>query len=324
MDKDYDVYSIGNPLMDILAQVEDNFLHDIGVNKGIMHLIDTQRRQMLLEKLKDPINAPGGSAANTIIHAADFGLNVIYSGAVGSDTIGDGFIKGMLERNCTVHAPRKSLPTGTSIILITPDAERTQNTYLGACQQYSIEDVDEEAIAKSRYIYFTGYMWDTESQKEALEHAIKVAKLNETKIVFDVADPFAVNRSTEDFKRIITQDVDFILANREEARTLTQKDEISEMIEYLRAHVEEGVIKDGGNGSYLFDQDNIYHVAADKVNAIDTTGAGDIYASGILYGLAKGYDLQRTGRIASNVAAQLVQIIGARLQNSMREKVDLI
>ena len=136
VDKRYDVYSIGNPLMDILVQIEDKFLEEIGVTKGIMHLIDTERRTTILDRIENPLVAPGGSAANTIIHAADFGLNVIYSGAIGEDDFGEQFITGMKERNCKVEAPKKSLPTGTSIILISPDAERTQNTYLGACQQY--------------------------------------------------------------------------------------------------------------------------------------------------------------------------------------------
>jgi len=322
MDKEYDVYSIGNPLIDILAQVNDDFLEDLTLNKGIMHLIDQQRRELILQKIPTPKIEPGGSAANTIIHLADLGIKTIYSGALGKDDIGKEFKVKMEEKGVITEEPLKSFPTGTSIILITPDAERTQNTFLGACQQYELEDVNVGAIQKSKYLYFTGYMWDTPQQKEALEHAIQVASEAGTKIVFDVADPFAVNRSKTDFLDLITKYADFVLTNREEATMLTDTEDIEEMIDFLRVRTANGVVKDGANGSYIFDKENIHHIKAIDVNAIDTTGAGDIYASGILYGLIKGYQLDKTGKIASYMAGKIVEKIGARLDYSIKEDVE--
>ncbi|MCY3413350.1 MAG: adenosine kinase [Candidatus Heimdallarchaeota archaeon] len=325
MDKIYDVYGIGNPLIDLLAKIEDNVLEKLKMHKGTMHLIDLDRRKEILEEVSLIAYIPGGSCANTIQAAADFGLKVIYSGSIADDEFGRKFEHGMKEGGVITDLKFNSLPTGSSTILISPDAERTQNTYLGACQQYNINDIDEEKIAASEWLYFTGYMWDTNSQKEALTKAIEVAKNNDTKIVFDVADPFAVSRSKEDFVKIMKDGVYFVLANFEEAKMFTGKDSIPDMIEELRSYnIQMGVIKDGGNGSVIFDRENSYKIPIFKVNAVDTTGAGDMYAAGILYGLVKGYDLERTGRIASYVAAKVVEGIGARLEYSLKGKIDEI
>ncbi len=322
--KEYDVYGIGNPLIDLLAIVSDDVLDKLSLNKGTMHLIDYDRRQEILSYISDIKVAPGGSCANTIIAATDFGLKTIYSGSIADDEFGKQFDKGMLNMGCETDLKVNSLPTGSSIILISDDAERTQNTYLGACQQYSVKDIDEEKIAKSKYLYFTGYMWDTDEQKEALDRAIKVAKNNDTRIIFDVADPFAVSRSKNDFIRMIKEDVDFVLANYEEAKMFTEKETMDDILRVMMEYINSGVVKDGENGSYIFNDGEIIKIDAFEVKAVDTTGAGDIYASGILYGLAKGYSLERTGRIASYVAARCVEIIGARLENSLKGFVDTL
>lgn len=324
MKKQYDVYGIGNPLIDLLSQVSDDVLKDLNLNKGIMHLIDFDRRKIILDKIKNIKVEPGGSCANTIITTADFGMNSIYSGSIGDDEYGNQFETSMEEIGVKSDLCKKSLPTGSSIILISDDAERTQNTYLGACQEYTNNDINEELIKLSKYIYFAGYMWDTESQKEALVKAIKIAKENNTKIVFDVADPFAVNRSKDDFLGIIKNDVDFVLANLEEARSLTGKEEKKEVLQAMMELNPRGVVKDGGNGSYIYDHGKIYYIPVYEVNVIDTTGAGDIYAAGILYGLIRGYNIERMGRIAAYASAKIVEKIGPRLEFSLKDVVDTL
>lgn len=324
MKKQYDVIGIGNPLIDLLSQVSDELLSELGLNKGIMHLIDFDRRQVILDKLEKIKITPGGSCANTIISTADFGLNSIYSGSIGEDEFGNQFERGLEKIGVKSDLCRKTLSTGSSIILISNDAERTQNTYLGACQEYTKEDINEEMIKQSKYLYFAGYMWDTESQKEALARAINIAKKNQTKIVFDVADPFAVNRSKEDFLAIIKNDVDFVLSNFEEAKSMTGKEEKNEVLKSMMELNPNGVVKDGGNGSYIYSDGQIYEIPAYDVTVVDTTGAGDMYAAGIIYGLVKGYDMERTGRIASYSAAKIVENIGPRLEFSLKEVVDTL
>jgi sugar/nucleoside kinase (ribokinase family) len=322
VNKEFDVYGIGNPLIDLLVQVSTQKLESLGVHKGVMNLIDLERRQYLLNNLSDWTVLPGGSCANTIIALSDLGLNTIYGGSIGQDNLGDQFEENMSQLGVNSALRRKTLPTGSSIILITEDTDRSQNTYLGACQEYSVEDVDEEKIRKSKKLYFTGYMWDTENQKEALTHAIDIAKDSNTEIIFDVADPFAVNRSKDDFIRLMKNDVNFIFANFEEARAMTNEETketiINKMIEMGPSS---GVVKNGKRGSYVYHDGQVHDIDIHKVNAVDTTGAGDMYAAGFIYGMAKNYDMKKSGEIASLVAGKVVEQVGARLGYSLKEMI---
>ncbi|MFV2014032.1 MAG: adenosine kinase [Candidatus Heimdallarchaeota archaeon] len=323
MDKEFDVYGIGNPLIDLLVQISTQKLESLSVHKGVMNLIDLERRQYLLNNLSDWTVLPGGSCANTIIALSDLGLNTVYGGSIGRDNLGEQFEENMSQLGVTSALRRKVLPTGSSIILITEDADRSQNTYLGACQEYSIEDVDIDKIRKSKSLYFTGYMWDTESQKRALLHAIDVAKDSNTEIIFDVADPFAVNRSKDDFIKLMKYDVDFIFANFEEAKTLTgeiTKDSIIEKMKEMGPS--SGVVKDGKRGSYAYKDDKVFDIDVYQVKAVDTTGAGDMYAAGFIYGMARNYGMQKSGEIASLVAGKVVEQVGARLGYSLKEIIN--
>lgn len=320
MDKKFDVYGIGNPLIDLLVQLSTQKLESLGVHKGVMNLIDLERRQYLLNNISDWTVLPGGSCANTIIALSDLGLNTIYGGSIGPDNLGDQFEDNMSQLGVTSALRRKTLPTGSSIILITEDTDRSQNTYLGACQEYSVEDVDNEKIRMSNSLYFTGYMWDTETQKEALLHAIDVAKDSNTEIIFDVADPFAVNRSKDDFIKLMKNDVDFIFANFEEAKAMTEENTKDGIIEKMKEMgPASGVVKDGKHGSYVYHDGKVIDIDIHKVNAVDTTGAGDMYAAGFIYGMAKNYDMRKSGEIASLVAGKVVEQVGARLGYSLKE-----
>ena len=316
-----DVYCIGNPLIDMIELVNDDFIRKMELAKGTMHLIDENRRTLLMNNISKPLISPGGSCANTAMHLADFGSKVIYSGAVGRDKLAKDFANGMIDKGLKLELMEKNLPTGTSIIFVTPDTERTQNTYLGACQLYDENDINMKQIKHSKFLYFTGYMWDTKKQKEALASAIDIAYDNKVKIVFDVADPFAVNRSKNHFLKLIKNKVDFLLANFEEARMLSNKTNIVDCVDWFQNNSEKGAIKNGKNGSFIFDQEKKIEIDPIKVKALDSTGAGDIYASGILFGLINEYDLKTTGNIASYVSSHVVKKLGPRLNYSLREEL---
>ena len=316
-----DVYCIGNPLIDLIVLVNDDFIKKMELSKGTMHLINENRRTLLMNSINAPLISPGGSCANTAMHLADFGSKVIYSGAVGKDKLAKDFASGMIDKGLKLELKEKELPTGTSIIFVTPDTERTQNTYLGACQLYDEIDIDVNQIKNSKFLYFTGYMWDTKKQKDALAFAIDIAYDNNVKIVFDVADPFAVNRSKNHFLKLIKNNVDFLLANFEEAKMLSNKTNIVDCIDWFQNNSKKGAIKDGKNGSFIFDQENKFDIDPINVKALDSTGAGDIYASGILFGLVNEYDLKTTGNIASYVSSHVVKQLGPRLNYSLRDEL---
>jgi sugar/nucleoside kinase (ribokinase family) len=321
-EKKYDVYGIGNPLIDVLTKVNDNLINTLQMDKGIMQLIDKERRKEILSNIPTPTLVPGGSCANTMVAMADFGINVVYSGSISDDEFGNKFELELKKLGVTSNLTRKTLPTGSSIILISEDAERTQNTYLGACQEYSKEDIDEEKLKQSKILYFTGFMWDTLSQKEAILRAIDIAKENDVKIFFDVADPFAVNRNKEDFLNLIKNDVDFVFANEEEAKALMGKEDVFDAISDLMEIIPKGAVKLGAQGSVVFENGLITNVPVFEVNAQDTTGAGDSYAAGLIYGLVKGYELERAGKIGSYVSSRVVELIGPRLESSLKGIVD--
>jgi sugar/nucleoside kinase (ribokinase family) len=324
--KKYAVFGIENPLVDILYETDDKTISSLGMHKGIMQLIDIKTRTFLLDKIpasKRKVSA-GGSCANTIFALADFGLRTVYSGAIGNDEFGDTFKAEMEKAGVNPVLARKGLPTGTSIILITKDTERTMNTYLGACQEFSREDLDEKKLLQSGMLYFTGYMWDTPKQKEAITRAIFLAKKNKLKIIFDVADPFAVDRYKGDFLDIIKNDVDFVFANEKEASHLCGETDIEEVTAKMMAIAKAGAIKIGAKGSIVFSNGKYIKIPGFKVKAVDTTGAGDMYAAGFIYGMAKNYDLERCGRIASYVSSRVVEQVGARLNYSLRGKIDNI
>jgi len=314
MKKIYDVFGIGNPLVDILTQVEDSHLTVLNLNKGVMHLIEEDARKILLTKLKRfPLTiSAGGSCPNTMITLAMCKLKVILSGKIGNDKYGTLFEK-QIKRNGVVSGIIKGKGmTGSSIILISEDYERTMNTYLGMCRAFTKKDLDVRKLKQSKFLYFTGYMWDTETQKEAILYAIEIAKKYGVKIVFDVADPFAVKRNKQEFSQLIKEHTDIVFANEEEAKMLFSIKTEQLVIEKLSQYCDIAVVKCGTKGS-MIKKDRLYLIPSFRVNAIDTTGAGDMYSAGFLYGLCHNYDLLICGKIASFLASRVVMQIGAQL-----------
>ena len=216
------IFGIGNPLIDVVINVEDKDLKTLGVDKGIMHLVDENRQKEIMSYFKNmsPIYHPGGSAPNTLVACAGLEITGVISGKIGNDKFGE-IYKAQVEKYGIIsRLVIGDGPTGSSIILVTPDGERTMNTHLGMCQDFSIADIDESLLAKADIFYFTGYMWDTDSQKSAIKYALSIAKENKIKVIFDVADPFAVQRYRDAFLTLIEEEADVVFANQAELSIL--------------------------------------------------------------------------------------------------------
>lgn len=308
------VYSIGNILMDVLADADDKEIDELGLDKGIMKLVSPGERLRLLDFIasRDRVLQCGGSAPNTVITLSSLGVQTGLSGKVGRDELGHAYIRQLEEHGVRSYVSEEDGYTGTCIVLISPDSERTMNTDLAINKEYCRSNVSEEALTEADYFYFTGYMWDTPSQKEALTHAIKIAREKHTKIAFDLADPFAVNRSGADFLHMIEQHFDLVFANREEARLLLGKDSIEDCLDILAEHCEIAVIKNGKHGSLVAKADKRFRIPVNPVKAVDSTGAGDTYAAGFLYGLCQGFDIEKSGIFASWLASRIVEVKGAQ------------
>ncbi len=308
------VYGIGNVLIDIVSNAEDEDLRRLGLDKGIMKLVAGEERDRIIEftNLSESQYHCGGSAPNTIITLAQLGVKTALSGKIGNDDFGRIYQEQLYKHGVKSYLSHAEGNTGSSIILVTPDSERTMNTSLENNQRYSPSDIQEDEIRKADYLYFTGYMWDTENQKNALLKAIQIAEESGTKIVFDAADPFAVRRSNGGFYNLIEKHFDIVLCNAEEARLMFDNEDLDFCSEKLASICEIAVVKNGAKGSVVKSGGKKFKIPVYKVDAIDTTGAGDIYAAGFLYGLCNGKTLEECGNIASKLAAGIVEQTGAQ------------
>jgi sugar/nucleoside kinase (ribokinase family) len=309
---EYDVFGMGNSLIDIQAFVSDEFLNEIGVNKGIMHLIDEERSRSILKRLeKIPTEMlPGGSCANTVKAVAFLGGKPVYTGIVNQDTYGKIYEEKL--RASDVKTITKWVQyglTGSSIILTTPDAERTMNTHLGVCRDYTKDDIDVDVLKRCKVFHLAGYMWDTDNQKEAALFAIEQAKRFGLKVSFDIADPFLVERNRGEFPKIIEEYVDILFGNAQEVMMLTDIDSPIDAGKALQQKCEIVAVKVGKEGSFII-SDKIEKATSFAVEAIDTTGAGDTYAGGFLYAYCQGKSLAECGKFANYIASRIVTVKG--------------
>ncbi len=327
-EKQYDVSGLGNPLVDVLAEVDDGFIVRNGLNKGIMHLIDRQRKEELLDLLRDRelVTEAGGSCPNTIVTLALLGLSTALTGNTGNDLYGDIFEQKIKEKNVDSYLNRVECDTGICTILITPDKERTMNTYLGACREYGAENIPEDMVARSKIFYFTGYMWDTECQKAAVTRAIDIAKTNGVLVAFDIADPFCVDRHRGDFLSIVSDKADIVFANAREAcllRGSPEDDDIGADAVFLGKLCPLAVIKNGSEDTLIIRTGSeTVRVPSFQSDVKDTTGAGDNFAAGFLYGMIRDLPLSECGRIAAFVASKTIEKIGAQAPENIRELMD--
>jgi len=311
----YDVYGVGNALVDIQAQVSDETLEQLDFAKGMMTLVDVPVQEKVLSAISGaPLNrCAGGSAANTILAVADFGGQTAYAGKVAQDEIGDFFVADLRKMGVHIEVPANTGSSGTCVILITEDAERTMLTTLGVSSTLSPDDIDEEAIKNAKYVYIEGYLWTEEAPKAAALKAMEIAKANGVKVAFTVSDPFLINLFRDDFIKLIEGPVDLLFCNEEEAKSLAQKDDPVECAQWLHEHSDNVAMTLGANGSIIMHEGEVIAIEGVDTKAIDTTGAGDMYAGGVLYGITQGMSWKQAGHLGSHAAARIVSQLGARL-----------
>jgi sugar/nucleoside kinase (ribokinase family) len=318
----YNVFGIGNALVDIIYSATDEFLRENQIRKGFMTLVDVQTQNQIISKLdKNQFTLrSGGSAANTMIGIAGCGGNGIYIGKVGKDTNGAFYKIDMEKAGILFPVPAGEGTTGTCLVLTTPDGERTMLTCLGISSNISNEDIPVEQLKNSELIYVEGYLWDKPTTKEACLYAMKLAKENGVKVSFTYSDPFCVNRSKDEFLEITKEFVDIAFCNHEEAMAITSTNSPEDAIIELGRIVSIAFMTWGANGAYVVHDGIIKHVPGFKVKPIDSNGAGDAFAAGVLYGITHGYSYEKACRWGNYMASRVIQEIGPRLSVSLKDK----
>ena len=319
----YDVLGIGNAIVDVIARAEEDFLLAQGMRKGAMALIDEARAQAIYDAMGPAVEMSGGSAANTIVGVAGFGARGAFVGKVKDDGLGRVFSHDIRAAGVSfATAPAVAGPsTGRCYVLVTPDGERTMNTFLGAAQDLNPADIDAEAVAASAITYLEGYLWDPNNAKKAFLKAAKIAHEAGRKVALSLSDAFCVDRWRDEFLQLMrSRTVDLIFANEAELHSLYQTSDFNAAIAALRADIEVAVVTRSEKGCLVVGPDGAEAVPAFPVErVVDTTGAGDLFAAGFLCGLARGADDRSCGRLGALAAAEVIQHLGARPESSLQD-----
>ncbi len=314
------IICIGNALVDSLTQIEESKIDELKLNKARMTLVDKDRSNFLLENMKDPIYEAGGSAANTAYWISQLGGDVGFIGKISNDDLGKQFqtslkVSGL--RDFTVYETDDN-QTGLCAIFITPDGERTMNTYLGAGEHLSVEDLNESSIRDAEILYMEGYLWDKPSSKEAFLHAAKLNKESGGLNAISLSDVFCVDMHRESFIDFIKSDINFVFCNEDELNALFQTGITTEAIKYFDRefpNTQQLICTLGADGVLILDEGKQYNFNSTEANVIDKTGAGDFFAAGYLFGLQKGLTINESADIANKSAAHVISEIGVRPKN---------
>ena len=321
----FDVLTIGNAIVDVLSSTEDGFLQSNGLIKGSMRLIDDVEAHRLYDIIGPAIVVSGGSAANTAAGIASLGGKAAFIGKVRNDQLGTFFTHDIRAAGVSFDvAPSFDGPaTARSFILVTPDGERTMNTYLGACVTLSPSDIDESLVAASEITYLEGYLWDPPEAKDAFVKAARAARGARRKVALTLSDSFCVDRHRDSFRDLISRDIDILFANEKEIISLYETTSFDDALQLARAAAELVVLTRSGAGSVIVRGGEFHVVEARKVErVVDATGAGDLFAAGFLYGLTHGKPLVEAARLGSLAAAEIISHIGARPQVSLSEEAE--
>jgi sugar/nucleoside kinase (ribokinase family) len=313
----YDVAAIGNAIVDVIGPVQESFLGENGLDKGAMMLVDQQRSQQLYSRMSPEIQASGGSAANTIAGLASFGGKGAFMGKVADDDLGRLFADDMRAIGARFeNAPLSGGPaTAVSMINVTPDGQRTMCTFLGASVEFTDADVEKDTIEAAKIVYLEGYLFDAEAARRAFAKAAALAHGSGRMIALTLSDSFVVERHRAGLMGFIEGQVDLLFANEAELTSLFQTDDFDQALEALRPHVKLAAVTRSDKGSVILSQGERLTVAAEPVEkVVDTTGAGDQYAAGFMFGLARGRPLQQCGKLASLAAAEVISHYGPRPQ----------
>jgi sugar/nucleoside kinase (ribokinase family) len=311
---DLDVVGIGNALVDVLTHAEDGFLARQSLIKGTMHLVDEPRAREIYDAMGPGVEISGGSAANTVVGVASFGGRAHYVGKVRDDQLGEVFGHDLRATGVGYDTPRatEGPPTGRCLILVTPDAQRTMSTFLGASVRLGPGDIDRGLITRGRILYLEGYLFDPPEAQEAFRTAAAIAHAAGRKVSLTLSDPFCVGRHRQAFLDLVEHHVDILFANEAEICALYEVD-FDAALARVRGHCEIAALTRSEKGSVILGDGRMHTVAPHPVaEVVDTTGAGDLYAAGVLYGLSQGLDLPTCGRLGSLAAAEVIAHVGAR------------
>ncbi len=319
----FDILGIGNAMVDVTTRVEDTFLSRHDMHKGAMILVDAQAAEALYGAMPPGIESSGGSAGNTCAVASILGARVAYLGKVANDQLGDVFAHDM--RTQGVHFPSVRLtdgaPTARCLILVTPDGQRTMNTYLGACVTFGEDDVDEDVVAAASVTYLEGYLFDPPTAQAAFRKAAAAAHRAGQQVALSLSDAFCVNRHRAAFRDLVSGHVDILFANETEITSLYEKNTFAEAAEAVRGDVALAALTRSEAGSVIIRGEETVTIAAEPARVIDTTGAGDAYAAGFLTGWTAGRPLAACGRMGSLAAAEVIGHYGARPESDLRATV---
>lgn len=313
----FDVTAIGNAIVDVLAKADDALLAEHKLPKGGMSLIDAPTAERLYGIMGPGVEASGGSAANTIAGIAALGGKTAYIGKVADDQLGSVFTHDIRAVGVAYNTPplKGGLPTARCLIFVTPDAQRTMQTFLGATSQLGPEDVDMSAITSSKVLYLEGYLWDQPRAKTAMREAALRAKKAGVKVSLTLSDSFCVARFRDEFKELIKNHVDILFANESEILSLYEATDFDAALQHVRKDAEIAALTRSEKGSVVVNGDEVHVIDAVKgVKVVDTTGAGDAYAAGFLYGYTQGHGLATCGKLGGVMAAEVISHMGPRVE----------
>lgn len=327
MPRTYDVYGVGHALVDLQYAVSVDFLRRLDIRKGVMTLVDAARQQELLRALDQPPvkSASGGSAANTLIGIAGFGGRAYYACQLGQDEWGD-FYHRDLERALVSSNPanRSPGPTGKCVVFITPDADRTMNTFLGVSSELGPERLEPELIRDSKYLYLEGYLVSAERGFAACAQAQRLARQHHTPVSLTLSDPSMVELFRPRFEELVAGGVELLFCNEDEASAFTGERDRQAAAQTLARQVRAGCITCGAEGALLFETGRLAAVPGVPVRAVDTTGAGDLFAGGVLFGVTNGFSLEQAARLGTYAASQVVARYGPRLDRLLKDELHAI
>ncbi len=320
----FDVVGIGNAIVDVLAHADDAFLARHTLAKGAMTLIDAAAAEALYAAMGPGLECSGGSAANTIAALTSMGGQGAFVGKVRDDQLGQVFAHDIRAAGVAYDtAPaRRGAPTARCLIFVTPDAQRTMQTYLGASVGLSPDDIEPRRIAEAKVIYLEGYLWDPPAAKEAFRKAAHAANDARRLVALSLSDPFCVDRHRADFIDLVERHVDLLFANEEEIKSLYQVSTFDQALQKVRGHCQVAALTRSARGAVIVAGDEVHVIDAQpSARVVDTTGAGDAFAAGFLYGFTHGLDLARAGLAGTIAAAEVISHVGARPEVSLKELI---
>ena len=322
--KQFDLLGIGNSVVDVLYEVDEEFIEKNNLQKSVMTLIDEEKAEKFYSKLKQGVEVAGGSVANSTVGFASLSGKPAFIGKIKDDNLGKSFSKSLADNKVFYKTEPILEGPGTArcFIFVTPDAQRTMNTYIGACSLLSPKDIDEELVKNSKITYLEGYCWEEQLAKESLIKAAEIAHKADNKVSLTLSDPFCVERHRDEFKDLVKKHIDILFANEIEAKKLCQTENFDESIKEISEITEIAAITKSEKGAAICNGKQVVKIEPKIFGKVkDTTGAGDLFAAGFLYGLSKKFSILKSGNIASITAGEIISHFGARPEINLSDLI---